>query len=149
MRIRTTLFQELGREPTFEEIAKQMNTSAENVEQILKASQQPISLETPIGEDEDSDLGDFIEDQLIASPVEVTTRHQLKEQIEDVLASLTERERYVIELRFGLLDGRGRTLAEVGQELSLSRERARQIEARALKKLRRAGSSCRLQDFLD
>jgi RNA polymerase primary sigma factor len=149
MRVSARLFQELGREPSVEEIAQQMGTDAEHVEHILKASQQPISLETPIGEDGDNALGDFVEDQIAPSPTEVTTHHQLKERIDEALRTLNDRERYLIQLRFGLLDGRSRTLAEVGQELRLSRERARQIESRALQKLRQSRNGFQLKDFLD
>jgi len=149
MRVSARLFQELGREPSIEEIAEQMGTDVEHVEHILKASQQPISLETPIGEDGDNALGDFVEDQIAPSPTEVTTHHQLKERIDEALGTLNERERYLIQLRFGLLDGRSRTLAEVGHELRLSRERARQIESRALQKLRQSRNGFQLKDFLD
>jgi RNA polymerase primary sigma factor len=149
MRVSARLFQELGREPSVEEIAEHMGTDVEHVQHILKASQQPISLETPIGEDGDNALGDFVEDQIAPSPTEVTTHHQLKERIDEALGTLNERERYLIQLRFGLLDGRSRTLAEVGQELRLSRERARQIESRALQKLRQSRNGFQLKDFLD
>jgi RNA polymerase primary sigma factor len=149
MRVSARLFQELGREPSVEEIAENMGTDVEHVQHILKASQQPISLETPIGEDGDNALGDFVEDQVAPSPTEVTTHHQLKERIDEALGTLNERERYLIQLRFGLLDGRSRTLAEVGQELRLSRERARQIESRALQKLRQSRNGFQLKDFLD
>jgi len=149
MRVSARLFQELGREPSVEEIAEHMGTDVEHVQHILKASQQPISLETPIGEDGDNALGDFVEDKIAPSPTEVTTHHQLKERIDEALGTLNERERYLIQLRFGLLDGRSRTLAEVGQELRLSRERARQIESRALQKLRQSRNGFQLKDFLD
>ena len=149
MRVSARLFQELGREPSVEEIAEHMGTDVEHVQHILKASQQPISLETPIGEDGDNALGDFVEDQIAPSPTEVTTHHQLKERIDEALRTLNDRERYLIQLRFGLLDGRSRTLAEVGQELRLSRERARQIESRALQKLRQSRNGFQLKDFLD
>lgn len=149
MRVSARLFQELGREPSVEEIAENMGTDVEHVQHILKASQQPISLETPIGEDGDNALGDFVEDQIAPSPTEVTTHHQLKERIDEALRTLNDRERYLIQLRFGLLDGRSRTLAEVGQELRLSRERARQIESRALQKLRQSRNGFQLKDFLD
>ncbi len=149
MKVSSRLFQELGREPSADEIAKRMGSSVDQVRDILKVNQQPISLETPIGEDGDNALGDFVEDQAGLSPSEATTHKLLKERIEDALTALNERERYVIQLRFGLLDGQGRTLSEVGQILSVSRERARQIEARALKKLRQSQSGIQLKDFLD
>ncbi|GCE45597.1 RNA polymerase primary sigma factor [Thermosporothrix hazakensis] len=149
MRVSSRLFQELGREPTAEEIASRMGTSVEHVQDLIKANQQPISLETPIGEEGDNELGDFVEDSVAPSPTEVTTHRQLREQIDTALSILSDRERYVIQQRFGLLDGRSRTLAEIGQELHLSRERARQIEARALRKLRHSKSCLQLKDFLD
>lgn len=148
MRMNARLFQELGREPTVEEIAQRMQMDVEHVREILKISQQPISLETPIGEDGDNELGDFVEDQVALSPSDVTTHHQLKERVDAALQCLNDRERYVIQLRFGLLDGRGRSLQEVGQALSVTRERARQIEARALRKLRQSRGNNDLRDFL-
>ena len=147
------LLHELGREPTAEEIADAMSTpdlpvTPVKVREIIKASQQTISLETPIGEEGDSHLGDFIEDPSVLAPAEAATRQLLKEQVEAVLDSLTGRERHVLQLRFGLLDGRPRTLEEVGQEFGLTRERIRQIEAKALRKLRHPSRSRKLRDYL-
>ena len=142
------LVQELGREPTTEEIAKEMEITPERVREILKISQEPVSLETPIGEEEDSHLGDFIEDRTALAPAEAASYQLLKEQISDVLHTLSGRERRVLQLRFGLEDGRSRTLEEVGREFSVTRERIRQIEAKALRKLRHPTRSRRLKDFL-
>jgi RNA polymerase primary sigma factor len=144
------LLQEYGREPTPEEIAKAIGAvTPEKVEEILKLSQEPISLETPIGEEEDSHLADFIEDRSAPAPAEAASYQLLKEQIEDVLSTLTERERRVLQLRFGLEDGRSRTLEEVGREFNVTRERIRQIEAKALRKLRHPSRSKKLRDFLE
>ena len=136
IRISRRLLQDLGREPTSEEIAEQMEISPEKVREIIKVSQEPVSLEMPIGEEDDSHLGDFIEDAGALAPAEAASHQLLKEQVEDVLDSLTERERKVLQLRFGLDDGRSRTLEEVGKEFHVTRERIRQIEAKALRKLR-------------
>jgi len=149
IRISRRLLQDLGREPTSEEIAEQMEISPEKVREIIKVSQEPVSLETPIGEEEDSHLGDFIEDQTALAPADAASHQLLKEQVEDVLESLTERERKVLQLRFGLDDGRSRTLEEVGKEFHVTRERIRQIEAKALRKLRHPSRSRKLKDYLD
>jgi RNA polymerase primary sigma factor len=149
IRISRRLLQELGREPTSEEIAEQMEISAEKVREIIKVSQEPVSLETPIGEEDDSHLGDFIEDHTALAPADAASHQLLKEQVEDVLDSLTERERKVLQLRFGLDDGRSRTLEEVGKEFHVTRERIRQIEAKALRKLRHPSRSRKLKDYLD
>ncbi len=143
------LLQELGREPTSEEIAQKMDIAPEKVREIMKVSQEPVSLETPIGEEEDSHLGDFIEDAGATAPQDAASHQLLKEQVEDVLASLTLRERKVLQLRFGLEDGRTRTLEEVGKEFGVTRERIRQIEAKALRKLRHPSRSRKLKDYLD
>jgi RNA polymerase primary sigma factor len=149
--IRTSrrLQQDLGREPTSEEIALAMELPAERVREILKISQDPVSLEMPIGEEEDSNLGDFIEDHKAPAPAEAASRQMLKEQMEDVLGTLSTREREVLMMRFGLEDGRGRTLEEVGREFGVTRERIRQIEAKALRKLRHPSRAKKLKDFLD
>ena len=149
IRISRRLLQDLGREPTSEEIAEQMEISPEKVREIIKVSQEPVSLETPIGEEEDSHLGDFIEDHTALAPADAASHQLLKEQVEDVLDSLTERERKVLQLRFGLDDGRSRTLEEVGKEFHVTRERIRQIEAKALRKLRHPSRSRKLKDYLD
>jgi len=149
VRVSRRLLQELGREPTSEEIAMEMDISPEKVREIVKASREPVSLETPVGEEEDSHLGDFIEDQTALAPAEAASRQLLKEQVEDVLDTLTQRERRVLRLRFGLEDGRSRTLEEVGREFGVTRERVRQIEAKALRKLRHPSRSKKLKDFLD
>ena len=149
IRIQRHLVQELGREPTPEEIAREMNVSEERVREILKISQEPVSLETPIGEEDDSHLGDFIEDQDAQAPVDAAAFELLKEQLEDVLDTLTSREEKVLRLRFGLDDGRSRTLEEVGQFFGVTRERIRQIEAKALRKLRHPMRSKRLKDYLE
>src|SRR5438445_136245 len=149
IRISRRLLQDLGREPTSEEIAAQMDISPEKVREIIKVSQEPVSLETPIGEEEDSHLGDFLEDHTALAPAEAASHQLLKEQVEDVLDSLTERERKVLQLRFGLDDGRSRTLEEVGKEFHVTRERIRQIEAKALRKLRHPSRSRKLKDYLD
>jgi RNA polymerase primary sigma factor len=149
IRISRSLLQDLGREPTPEEIAQAMELSVERVREIMKIAQEPISLETPIGEEEDSHLGDFIEDQDALAPAEAASFTMLKEQLEDVLETLTPRERKVLKLRFGLDDGRPRTLEEVGREFGVTRERIRQIEAKALRKLRHPSRSKRLKDFIE
>ncbi|HLG60675.1 MAG TPA: RNA polymerase sigma factor RpoD [Ktedonosporobacter sp.] len=149
IRISRRLLQDLGREPTSEEIAEKMEISAEKVREIIKVSQEPVSLETPIGEEDDSHLGDFLEDHTALAPAEAASHQLLKEQVEDVLDSLTDRERKVLQLRFGLDDGRSRTLEEVGKEFHVTRERIRQIEAKALRKLRHPSRSRKLKDYLD
>jgi RNA polymerase primary sigma factor len=149
IRISRRLLQDLGREPTSEEIAEQMEITPEKVREIIKVSQEPVSLETPIGEEDDSHLGDFIEDHTALAPADAASHQLLKEQVEDVLESLTERERKVLQLRFGLDDGRSRTLEEVGKEFHVTRERIRQIEAKALRKLRHPSRSRKLKDYLD
>lgn len=149
IRIQRQLLQELGREPSAAEIAKQMGLTAERVREITKIAQEPVSLETPIGEEEDSHLGDFIEDQDAPAPPDVASFTLLKEQLGEVLDSLSSRERDVLKLRFGLEDGRARTLEEVGQVFGVTRERIRQIEAKALRKLRQPSRSRKLRDYLD
>ncbi|WP_346355795.1 RNA polymerase sigma factor RpoD [Azotosporobacter soli] len=149
IRVSRQLLQELGREPQPEEIAKEMDISVERVREIMKIAQEPVSLETPIGEEEDSHLGDFIEDQDAPAPAEAASFRLLKEQLEEVLETLTEREKKVLRLRFGLDDGRARTLEEVGQFFGVTRERIRQIEAKALRKLRHPSRSKKLKDFLE
>ncbi|MCK6565577.1 MAG: RNA polymerase sigma factor RpoD, partial [Dehalococcoidia bacterium] len=159
VRVSRRLVQEYGREPTSEEIARGMTETGkgdasssytpERIREIQKVSQEPVSLETPIGEEEDSHLGDFIEDASALAPAEAASQQLLREQVEDVLASLTSRERRVLQLRFGLEDGRSRTLEEVGREFGVTRERIRQIEAKALRKLRHPSRSRKLKDYLD
>ena len=149
IRVSRQLVQELGRDPTPEEIALEMDLSEERVREILKIAQEPVSLETPIGEEEDSHLGDFIEDQEAPAPAEAASFVMLREQLEDVLDTLTDREEQVLRLRFGLDDGRSRTLEEVGQVFGVTRERIRQIEAKALRKLRHPSRSKKLKDFLE
>lgn len=149
IRISRQLLQELGREPTPEEIGEKMGLTPEKVREIIKIAQEPISLETPIGEEDDSHLGDFIEDQDIQAPADAAAYELLKEQLEDVLNTLTEREENVLRLRFGLDDGRTRTLEEVGKVFGVTRERIRQIEAKALRKLRHPSRSKQLKDFLE
>ena len=149
IRVSRQLLQELGREPSPEEIAKEMDVSVERVREIMKIAQEPVSLETPIGEEEDSHLGDFIEDQDAPAPAEAASFMLLKEQLEEVLETLTPREEKVLRLRFGLDDGRARTLEEVGQHFGVTRERIRQIEAKALRKLRHPSRSKKLKDFLE
>ncbi len=149
VRVSRQLVQELGREPTPEELAKELNMSVEKVREISKISQEPVSLETPIGEEEDSHLGDFIPDDDAPAPSEAASFVLLKEQLGDVLSTLTPREAKVLRLRFGLDDGRARTLEEVGSEFGVTRERIRQIEAKALRKLRHPSRSKKLKDFLD
>lgn len=149
IRVSRQLLQELGREPSPEEIAKEMNMPVERVREILKISQDPVSLETPIGEEEDSHLGDFIKDDNVPVPADAAAFTLLKEQLEEVLGTLTEREQKVLTLRFGLEDGRARTLEEVGKEFNVTRERIRQIEAKALRKLRHPSRSRKLKDYLE
>jgi RNA polymerase primary sigma factor len=149
IRVSRQLLQELGREPTPEEIAEEMNMPEERVREILKISQEPVSLETPIGEEEDSHLGDFIQDDNVPVPSDAAAFTLLKEQLVEVLGTLTEREQKVLRLRFGLDDGRARTLEEVGKEFNVTRERIRQIEAKALRKLRHPSRSRKLKDYLD
>ena len=149
IRVSRQLLQQLGREPTPEEIAKEMEIGVDRVREIMKIAQEPVSLETPIGEEEDSHLGDFIEDQDAPAPADAASFMLLKEQLEDVLDTLTLREEKVLRLRFGLDDGRARTLEEVGQNFGVTRERIRQIEAKALRKLRHPSRSRKLKDFLD
>ncbi|MBR6218411.1 MAG: RNA polymerase sigma factor RpoD [Eubacterium sp.] len=149
IRVSRQLLQELGREPTPDEIAEEMNLPVERVREILKISQEPVSLETPIGEEEDSHLGDFIQDENVPVPAEAAAFTLLKEQLVEVLGTLTDREQKVLRLRFGLDDGRARTLEEVGKEFSVTRERIRQIEAKALRKLRHPSRSRKLKEFLE
>jgi RNA polymerase primary sigma factor len=149
VRISRRLVQEYGREPTSEEIGRELELPAERVREILKVSQEPVSLETPIGEEEDSHLGDFLPDESALAPAEAASHQLLKEQVMEVLSSLTPRERKVLELRFGLEDGRSRTLEEVGREFNVTRERIRQIEAKALRKLRHPTRSKKLRDYLE
>ncbi|MCR5610185.1 MAG: RNA polymerase sigma factor RpoD [Lachnospiraceae bacterium] len=149
IRVQRQLLQELGREATPEEIAAEMHLSVDKVREIQKISQEPVSLETPIGEEEDSHLGDFIQDDNVPVPAEAATFVLLKEQLYDVLGTLTEREQKVLRLRFGLDDGKSRTLEEVGREFKVTRERIRQIEAKALRKLRHPSRSRKLKDYLE
>ena len=149
IRVSRQLLQELGREPQPEEIAEKMDMSVERVREILKISQEPVSLETPIGEEEDSHLGDFIQDDNVPVPADAAAFTLLKEQLVEVLNTLTDREQKVLRLRFGLDDGRARTLEEVGKEFNVTRERIRQIEAKALRKLRHPSRSRKLKDYLD
>ena len=149
IRVSRQLLQELGREPTPEEIAAEMNMPVDRVREILKISKEPVSLETPIGEEEDSHLGDFIQDDNVPVPADAAAFTLLKEQLEEVLGTLTEREQKVLTLRFGLEDGRARTLEEVGKEFNVTRERIRQIEAKALRKLRHPSRSRKLKDYLE
>lgn len=149
IRVSRQLLQELGREPTPEEIAEEMSMPVERVREILKISQEPVSLETPIGEEEDSHLGDFIQDDNVPVPAEAAAFTLLKEQLQEVLGTLTEREQKVLTLRFGLDDGRARTLEEVGKVFNVTRERIRQIEAKALRKLRHPSRSRKLKDYLE
>ena len=148
LRMTRTLLQELGREPTPEEVAERLNVPVSRVREVLKISRDPVSLDTPIGEEDDSHLGDFIEDDTVLSPADSATFSMLREELSTALESLTERERQVVRLRFGLEDGRARTLEEVGKEFNVTRERIRQIEAKALRKLRHPSRSKRLKDFL-
>ena len=148
LRMTRTLLQELGREPTPEEVAARLNVPVSRVREVLKISRDPVSLDTPIGEEDDSHLGDFIEDDSALSPADSAAFSMLKEELGNALESLTDRERQVVRLRFGLQDGRARTLEEVGKEFNVTRERIRQIEAKALRKLRHPSRSKRLKDFL-
>ena len=148
LRMTRTLLQELGREPTPEEVADRLNVPVSRVREVLKISRDPVSLDTPIGEEDDSHLGDFIEDDSALSPADFAAFSMLREELNTALESLTDRERQVVELRFGLRDGRARTLEEVGREFNVTRERIRQIEAKALRKLRHPSRSKRLKDFL-
>ena len=149
IRVSRQLLQDLGREPTPEEIAAELDMPVDRVREILKISQEPVSLETPIGEEEDSHLGDFIQDDNVPVPAEAAAQTLLKEQLDEVLDTLTEREQKVLRLRFGMNDGRARTLEEVGKEFDVTRERIRQIEAKALRKLRHPSRSRKLRDYLD
>ncbi|CAI8045714.1 RNA polymerase sigma factor SigA [Geodia barretti] len=149
MRHHRRLLQEKGREPTTEELAEAMEMTSEKVEEIQKISQEPVSLETPIGEEEDSFLGDFIEDRTTLAPADAASAQLLREQVQEVLSSLTDRESRVLKLRFGLEDGRTRTLEEVGREFGVTRERIRQIEAKAIRKLRHPSRSKKLRDYLE
>ena len=149
IRVQRQLLQDLGRDPTPEEIGAEMGMSPDRVREIQKISQEPVSLETPIGEEEDSHLGDFIQDEDASEPSEVASYTLLKEQLVSVLSTLTPREEKVLKLRFGLEDGRTRTLEEVGKEFHVTRERIRQIEAKALRKLRHPSRSKKLKDFLN
>ena len=149
IRVSRQLLQELGREPTPEEIAEEMDMPVDRVREILKISQEPVSLETPIGEEEDSHLGDFIQDDNVPVPAEAAAFTLLREQLDEVLGTLTDREQKVLKLRFGLEDGRARTLEEVGKEFKVTRERIRQIEAKALRKLRHPSRSRKLKDYLE
>lgn len=149
VRVQRQLLQSLGREPSPEEIAEEMNIPVERVREIQKISQEPVSLETPIGEEEDSHLGDFIPDDDAPAPADAASLMLLKEQLNEVLSTLTDREAKVLKLRFGLEDGRSRTLEEVGKEFDVTRERIRQIEAKALRKLRHPSRSKKVKDFLD
>ena len=149
IRVSRQLLQEYGREPSAEEIAKEMGITVEKVREIQKISQDPVSLETPIGEEEDSHLGDFIPDEDVPAPADAAAFSMLKEQLIEVLDTLTEREKKVLTLRFGLEDGRPRTLEEVGKEFDVTRERIRQIEAKALRKLRHPSRSKKLKDYLE
>ncbi len=149
VRVQRQLVQEYGREPTIEETARAMDMSEDKVREIMKVAQEPVSLETPIGEEEDSHLGDFIEDEDVLAPADAVSFHLLKEQLEGVLDTLTPREEKVLRLRFGLDDGRSRTLEEVGQVFGVTRERIRQIEAKALRKLRHPSRSKKLKDYLE
>ena len=149
LRMTRTLLQELGREPTPEEVADRLNVPVSRVREVLKISRDPVSLDTPIGEEDDSHLGDFIEDDSALSPADSAAFSMLREELNTALESLTDRERQVVELRFGLRDGRARTLEEVGREFNVTRERIRQIEAKALRKLRHPSRSRKLKDYLD
>ena len=149
IRTQRQLVQTLGREPSPEEIADTMGIPVERVREVMKISLDPVSLETPIGEEEDSHLGDFIQDEQVMVPVDAATYTLLREQLSEALETLTEREQKVLRLRFGLDDGRPRTLEEVGREFNVTRERIRQIEAKALRKLRHPSRSRKLKDYLD
>jgi RNA polymerase primary sigma factor len=149
MRITRRLVQEKGRDATYDEIGAEMGIPADKVREIIKISAEPVSLESPVGEEEDSALADFIPDDGALAPAEVASQELLREQVETVLGSLNQRESEVLRLRFGLVDGRNRTLEEVGKEFNVTRERIRQIEAKALRKLRHPSRSRKLKDYLD
>ena len=149
IRISHQLQQDLGREPTNAELAEAMNVSEQKIADLMKIAQEPVSLETPVGEEDDSHLGDFIADEQSLAPVDAASRSLMREQLNDALNTLTEREKLVLRLRFGLDDGETRTLEEVGREFHVTRERIRQIEAKALRKLRNANRNCVLRDYLD
>jgi len=149
VRVQRQLLQELGAEPTPEDIAKEINLPVERVREIMKISQEPVSLETPVGEEDDSHLGDFLQDDHAPIPADAAAFTLLREQLSEVLETLTEREQKVLRLRFGLDDGHARTLEEVGKEFNVTRERIRQIEAKALRKLRHPSRSRKLKDYLD
>lgn len=149
VRVQRQLVQELGRTPTNEEIAKEMGLEVEKVREVRKISQEPVSLEAPIGEEDDSHLGDFIEDEKALAPDEAANQTMLKEQLEEILSTLSDREKRVIELRFGLVDGVPKTLEDVGKEFDVTRERIRQIEAKAIRKLKRPGKGDKIKDFLE
>jgi RNA polymerase primary sigma factor len=149
MRTSRKLLQERGREATIEEIGLEMGLSAERVREIIKISQEPVSIDSPIGEEEDSALADFLPDEGALAPAEAASQELLREQVDNVLDSLSERERDVLRMRFGLIDGRNRTLEEVGKAFNVTRERIRQIEAKALRKLRHPTRSRKLKDYLD
>ena len=149
MRVERQLLQELGRQPAPEEVANEMGMSVDKIREVLKIAQEPIPLETPIGEEEDSHLGDFIPDEEITAPSDAASQVMLKEELEEVLKTLKDREAKVLKMRFGLEDGRMRTLEEVGRDFNVTRERIRQIEAKALRKLRHPSRSKRLKDFLE
>jgi RNA polymerase primary sigma factor len=148
-RVSRQLVQELGREPTSDEIAKELNTTSRKVERIIKISQRPLSLEMPVGEEQDSHLGDFIPDEMTLGPTDAASHQLLREQMEDILTSLSPREGRVLQLRFGLKDGKAHTLEEVGKKFGVTRERIRQIEAKALRKLRHPSRSRKLRDYLE
>ena len=148
IRVQRNLLQELGRDPSPEEIGKELHMAPDKVREVLKIAQEPVSLETPIGEEDDSHLGDFIEDDVIESPVDYTNRILLREQLDEVMDTLTDREENVLRMRFGLDDGRMHTLEDVGKQFKVTRERIRQIEAKAIKKLRHPRRSKPLRDFM-
>ena len=148
-KVSSQLLHKNGHDPTAEEIAAELDMPLDKVREIMRVAQEPVSLETPIGEEEDSHLGDFIPDDDAPAPADAASHTLLREELEDVLSTLTPREKKVLELRFGLVDGRNRTLEEVGKEFNVTRERIRQIEAKALRKLRHPSRSKRLKDFLD
>ncbi len=148
IRVQRNLLQDLGRDPSPEEIGKELNMAPDKVREVLKIAQEPVSLETPIGEEDDSHLGDFIEDDVIESPVDYTNRVLLREQLDEVMDTLTDREENVLRMRFGLDDGRMHTLEDVGKQFKVTRERIRQIEAKAIKKLRHPRRSKPLRDFM-
>lgn len=149
IRVSRQLLQEIGREPTYEEIAEKMDMPVEKIRDILKIAQEPVSLEVPVGEEEESHLGDFIEDNNVLTPAEAAALVLMREQLAEVIGTLTDREQKVLKLRFGLEDGKARTLEEVGKEFNVTRERIRQIEAKALRKLRHPSRSKKLRDYLE